>query len=86
MSNDRELFTEIIPSKAANISGGCGGSQNRDPGSLDRSGINVEAFAVANVFGLEKEPRSTTVGSYTNVSITKRGIFAYAVSFVRILF
>ncbi|MEM8723533.1 MAG: hypothetical protein AAGE84_30340 [Cyanobacteria bacterium P01_G01_bin.39] len=86
MSNSQELFSEIIPSEAADISGGCGGSRNRGRRRRHQPEINVEAFAVANVSGLEMEPSSTTVFSFADVSITKRGIFAYAVSFIRILF
>ena len=86
MSNSQQLFTEIIPSEAVNISGGCGGSQNRGMGALDQVEVNVEALATANVFGLERDPRSTTVNTYTDVLINKQGIFARAVSFIRILF
>ena len=86
MSNNQELFSEIIPSEAANISGGCGGSRNRHLGNRNQPGINVEAFAIANVSGLEIEPSSTTVFSFAEVSITRRGIFARAFSFIRILF
>ena len=86
MSNSQELFAEIIPSEEASLSGGCSGYQNRGLGNLDRAEINVEAIATANVFGLEKEPSSTTVNTYTDVLINKRGIFARAVSFIRILF
>ena len=32
MSNNQQLFAEIIPSEEANLSGGCGGYQNRSLG------------------------------------------------------
>ena len=86
MSNSQQLFTEIIPSKAVNISVGCGGSQNRGLGGLDQVEVNVEALATANVFGLERAPRSITVNTYTDVLINKQGIFARFISFIRILF
>ncbi len=86
MSNSQQLFTEIIPSEEANLAGGCGGYQNRGPGPRDRVEVNVEAVATVDIFGLERAPSSSTVNTYTDVLINNRGIFARAVSFIRILF
>ena len=86
MSNSQQLFAEILPSEEANLTGGCCGCQNSGSGNRNQLEINVEALATVDIFGLEKEPSSSTVKTFTDVVINKRGIFARAVSFIRILF
>ncbi len=87
MSNSQQLFTEIIPNEEANLSGGCGGYyRNSGHSPRNQAEINVEAVATVDIFGLKEEPSSSIVNTYTDVSINNRGIFARAVSFIRILF
>lgn len=87
MFNSQQLFTEIIPSEEANLSGGYGGyKRNCICNSRHRPEINIETLATANIFGLEEEPSSSIVNTRTDVRITNRGIFARAISLIRIIF
>ncbi len=87
MFDNQQLFTEIIPSKEANFSGGYGGDKRHcGCNSRYQPKINVEAVATVDIFGLEKEPSSSIVSTSTDVFVNSRGIFARAVSLIRIIF
>ncbi|MGB5709743.1 MAG: hypothetical protein WBM44_02350 [Waterburya sp.] len=93
MFDNQQLFAEIVPSKEANLSGGCGGyggygGYKRNPryNSRHQPKINVEAVATVDILGLEQEPTSSIVSTSSDVFVNSRGIFARAVSLIRIIF
>lgn len=90
MFDNQQLFAEIVPSKEANLSGGCCGyggyKRNSRYNSRHQPKINVEAVATVDILGLEQEPTSSIVSTSSDVFVNSRGIFARAVSLIRIVF
>ncbi|MGK7934407.1 MAG: hypothetical protein AB4206_01135 [Xenococcaceae cyanobacterium] len=80
MSNNEQLFAEIIPSEEASLSGGGGYGRRGDRPGVARRPIEVNASASATIIG---DPEISTVTTFTDVYADDRRVIARASSIAR---
>ena len=80
MSNKEQLFTEIIPSEEANLSGGYCGA-----GDLGKTEVNTEAVATVDIQGLDGDPSRSTARTYSDAYVDENRILGRASSVVRVV-
>ncbi len=80
MSNNEQLFAEIIPSEEANLSGGRGRSSR-----LGQAEVNAEANATVDIVGLEGDPSRSSVRTFSDAYADENRILGRASSLIRVV-
>ena len=79
MSNNEQLFAEIIPSEEANLSGG------RGLGSRGQAEVNAEATATVDILGLDGDSSRSTVRTFSDAFVDENRILVRASSVGRVV-
>ncbi len=86
MSNNEQLFVEIIPSEEANLSGGRGrGSRGSSGSPLSPAEVNAEAVATVDIIGSIGDSSRSTTRTFSDAFVDENRILGRSSSVVRVV-